>query len=239
MKNLIEDTSPRSVAIVAGLSIVLMAIAAGFSAGYVADALIVPGNAAATASNIGASETLFRYGILGWLVILILDVVVAWALYVFLKPVNASLSLLTAWLRLAYASLLGIGILNFMIVLLLQGGNVASVFEPQQLDSLVLLFVNAFDAMWSTIGLVVFGCHLLLLGWLVFRSGYVPKVIGFLLIVASCGYLAVNLGNLLLPEQQAFMATVERIFMTPMVVGEGRVWRMAHHSRWKKPRRVG
>ncbi len=169
MTKTIADVSQRKAAIVAGISIILMAVTAGFAYGYVFNSLIVPGDAAATTTNLKTSEKLFRAGVFGWLVILILDVVVAWGLYVFLKEANSSLSLLTAWLRLTYAAILGAGLLSLAAVLLLLGGaDYLDVFEADQVYALVMLFLNAFDGIWN-IGLVVFGCHLLLLGYLVFQ----------------------------------------------------------------------
>lgn len=220
MAKIVNDVSQRTAAIAAGISIVLMAVVAGFSFGFVLDSLVVSGDAAATAANILASETLFRAGLFGWIVILILDVIVAWALYVILKRANTSLSLLAAWFRLVYAALLGVSLLSFVIVLLLiSGADYLKVFEADQLQALVLLFINAFDGMWR-IGLVVFGCHLLLLGYLVYQSGYIPKIIGFLLLIASLGYLIDNLGTLLLPDYTDYIATINLVFMLPMIVGE-------------------
>ena len=119
MTNRNTDLSQRKAAIVAGGSILIVAIVAGFATFFVLDTLFVPGDAAATTNNIKASEMLFRTGLLGWLIILICDVLAAWGLYVFFKQVNKSVSLLTAWLRLVYTAILGVALLNFVIVLLL------------------------------------------------------------------------------------------------------------------------
>ena len=215
-----SDTSMRNAAIVAGSSLLIMAIVAGFAVGFVFDSLIVPGDAAATANNVQASESLFRAGIFSWLVILILDVLVAWGLYVFLRPVNKHLSLLSGWLRLAYTAVLGVALLNLVFVLLLSSGaDYLKAFESAQLQALVLLFLNAFDGIWS-IGLVIFGLHLLVLGYLVLKSGYIPKILGILLVIAAFGYLITDGANLLLPNNEAFISTLEMIFMLPMIVGE-------------------
>lgn len=220
MTNTTTDISQRKAAIVAGISIILMAAIAGFAYGFVFNSLIVPGGAAATTTNLKTSEQLFRAGVFGWLVILILDVVVAWGLYVFLKEANSSLSLLTAWLRLTYAAILGAGLLSLAAVLLLLGGaDYLNVFEADQLDALVLLFLNGFDGIWS-IGLAVFGCHLLLLGYLVFQSDYVPNILGVLLIIAAFGYLIVPAANLLLPNYQTYTDMIELVFTLPMIIGE-------------------
>ena len=220
MTDKIADVSQRQAALVAGISLILMAVSAGFAYGFVFNSLVVPGDAAATTANLAASEALFRAGIFGWLFILILDVVVAWALYVFLRAANQSLSLLTAWLRLSYAALLGAGLLSLVIVLLLAGSaDYLSVFDADQVSALVVLFLDAFEGIWG-IGLVVFGCHLLLLGYLVLQADYVPGILGILLIIAAAGYLIVSLAELLLPTYATYTAMLELVFTVPMIIGE-------------------
>jgi len=177
----------------------------------------VPGDATTTANNIMTSEILFRIGICSILIVLICDVVVAWALYIFLKQVNESLSLLTAWFRLVYAATLGIALLNFVIVLiLLSGANYLAVFETDQLHAQVMLFINAFYDVWA-IGLIVFGFHLLSLGYLAFKSDYIPKILGVLLMLAGLSYLIDYIGNFLFPNLDAAISMVlgwgELLFM--------------------------
>lgn len=220
MINQMKDLSQRKAAVVAGGALLLMAIAAMFAYGFVLGNLIVPEDASATANKIIASVMLFRIGICSFLVVLVCDVVVAWALYVFLKQVNKSLSLLTAWLRLVYATILGIALLNLVIVLLLlSGADYLTVFKTDQLHAQVLLFLKAFNIEWA-IGLVVFGFHLFLLGCLVFKSGYIPRILGVLLIIASLCYLITNFANLLLPSYENYKATIEPVLSVPMAIGE-------------------
>ena len=212
--------SQRQAAVVAGLAIVALVILAGFAYGFVFQSLVVPGDATATAKNIKNNETLFRISIFCWLLNFIVDVLVAWVLYIFLKPVNESLSLLTAWLRLVYSAIFGAALLNFSIVLLLIGNaDYLSVFEKDQIDALALLFLNAFDDIFS-IGLVVFGFHLLSLGYLVFKSGFIPKILGILLLLASLGYLITSSANLLLSNYEDYKAITEMILVPPMILGE-------------------
>src|SRR3984957_4063817 len=129
------DISQRTSALVAGFSILIMAILAGFAYGFVLNGLIVPDNTTLTANNIKSSMMLFRVGIFSFLIVLICDVLVAWALYVFLKQVNENISLLTAWFRLVYSAILGIALLNFVfVVLLLNDANYLSIFEITQLN---------------------------------------------------------------------------------------------------------
>jgi hypothetical protein len=207
MTNRITDISLRQAAIVAGVGLLIMDILAPFAEFSVRQGLIVPGDAATTAQNIMADELLFRIAIYIYLIVAILDVVVAWALYVFLKPVNKSLSLLTAWFRVVYAAILAIVLLNFVIALqLLSGADYLTVFETGQLQAQMMLFLNAFDYGWQ-IGLAIFGLHLLLLGYLVYKSGgYIPKILGVLLVIASFGYLIDSSGKLLSPTYDANIA---------------------------------
>jgi hypothetical protein len=206
MTNRIADISLRQAAIVAGVGLLIMAILAPFAEFFVRLSLIVPGDAAATAKNIMADESLFRIAICVYLIVAILDVVVAWALYVFLKPVNKSLSLLAAWFRVVYAAILAMVLLNLVTALhLLSGADYLSVFETDQLHAQAMLFLNAFDYGWS-IGLAIFGLHLLVLGYVVFRSGYVPKLLGILLMIAGLGYLIDSFGKLLSTNYNANIA---------------------------------
>jgi hypothetical protein len=207
MAKRITDISLRQAAIVAGVGLLIMAILAPFAEFSIRQSLIVPGDAATTAKNIMADEVLFRIAICIYLIVAILDVVVAWALYVFLKPVNKSLSLLTAWFRVVYAAILAIVLLNLVIALhLLSGADYLTVFETDQLYAQTMLFLDAFDYGWN-IGLVLFGLHLLILGYLVFKwSGYIPKILGVLLIIAAFGYLTDSFGKLLSPNYDANIA---------------------------------
>jgi hypothetical protein len=206
MTNRITDISLRQAAIIAGVGLLAMAILAPFAEFFVRQSLIVPGDAATTANNIMANELLFRIAICVYLIVAILDIVVAWALYVFLKPANKSLSLLAAWFRVVYAGILAMVLINFVIALqLLSGADYLSAFETDQLHAQAMLFLNAFDYGWS-IGLAIFGLHLLLLGYLVFKSSYVPKLLGILLIIAGLGYFIDSFGKLLSPNYDANIA---------------------------------
>ena len=214
------DISLRTAALVAGFGSLANAIVAGFAFGFVRASLIVPADAAATFRNIAASGTLFRAGLLGWLIIIILDLLVAWSLYVFFRPVNRSIALLSGWLGLAAATMAGIAQLNAVMVLpLLTGAAYLKAFEPAQLQALALFFLNAFDKIWS-IGLFVFGWHLLFRGALALKSGFIPKIFGILLLLAALCYLISTSANLLLPSYETIKATVDSIIAGPLAIGE-------------------
>ncbi|MDD3043273.1 MAG: DUF4386 domain-containing protein [Methanosarcinaceae archaeon] len=203
MKNRIADISQRKAAMVAGFGLLLMTVFALFADFFVLPGLIVPGDATETANNIMAAEGLFRMAICSFLIVIILDVLVAWAFYVLLKPVNKSLSLLMAWFRLVYAVILAFSLVFLVIVLLLlSGADYLTVFETDQLHAQVMLSLNVFSDGWA-IGLVFFGLHLALLGYLVFKSDYIPGILGVLLVVAGLSYLIDNFAILLLPDYDA------------------------------------
>ena len=217
---LITNTSIRKAGLVAGLSILTMAIAAGFSVGYVNGNLIQFEDAALTVENIRNALPLFRAGILGWLIIFICDVLAAWGLYVWLKSVNPNLSLLTAWLRLIYAAVLGIALLSYISVLLMLSDDTYFATIPMdQLNAQVMLALQTFESMWS-LGLIIFGGHLLCLGYLLNQSSSVPKVWSILILIAGFGYAFIHLSKLILPQFEDFLSIVEMILMLPMILGE-------------------
>lgn len=196
-----------------------MALAAGFSYGYVHGSLVVSGDISTTYHNIASSIMLFKAEIIGWVVILILDVIVAWSFYIFLKPVNQELALLASWLRLTYAAILGIAILNkVFVLLLLNNTDYLSLLKIDQLQVNIALYLEAFEMIWS-IGLIVFGVHLLVVGWIAFQSNSIPKIISILLVLAAIGYIGIHLGKTLLIEQH-IITTIELIFNIPMIAGE-------------------
>jgi hypothetical protein len=204
------DLSLRASAVVAGLGLLAMAILAGFANFSVFQNLIVPEDATSTAENIMASSGPFRMGIFFFLVVAILDVVVAWALYILFKPVNKSLSLLAAWFRIVYAAIFAVALINLFTALqFFTGTNYLKAFEVNQLYAQGMVSLSAFRSGWD-IGLVIFGLHLLVLGYLVFKSGFASKWFGILLsillVIAGVGYLADSIGKFLLPNYNTSIA---------------------------------
>src|SRR5215213_11929483 len=194
------ETSPLVYARVAGLLVILLVLLGPFSQLYVPSTLIVPGDATATADNIRASGCVLRLGIVGDSLIFLIEIVVPVLLYVLLRPVSRTLSLVAAFARLATAIIQGINLLPYFVaLLLLSGAGYLTAFEPDQLDALVLLFLDAHqygDYIWQ----VFFGLHLFVLGYLIFKSGYFPRILGVLVIVGSLGYLTDSFGNFLYPN---------------------------------------
>lgn len=190
------DLSLRAAAAVAGLGLLVMAVLAGLSFAAF-ESLVVPADAATTARNIVDHELLFRSLICGFLIVVVLDVVVAWALYVFLGPAGRSLALLAAWFRVVYAAVFAAALSNLFVAVRLPAGAYSlQAFTTGQSNAQVMVSVNAFNDGWDA-ALVLFGLHLLLLGYLIFKSGYVSRAIGILVMVASAGYLIDSFGGFL------------------------------------------
>lgn len=222
MSNSSDNISLRQAAIVTGAAILLMTIAAIIATDSTIDSLLVKNDAEATTNNIRTSEMLFRFGVFSWLIILICDVLAAWGLYVYLKPVNRSLSLITAWFRLVYAAILGAAILHLINVLVLISGaeSYLASFGIAQLQSQVLLSVNGFYQVWN-LGLTIFGIHILFLSYLIIRSGYIPKYWGILLFIAGIGYLITTLDDILIPGYENIKQIINYIFILPMLAEVG------------------
>jgi hypothetical protein len=209
LTNRSADRSPVAMARLAGCLYLIIAIAAVVAHFYVPSRLLVPGDAAATANNILASGTLFRIGIASEFVVLLSEIVVSIVLYVLLKPVSKTLSLVAAVFRLAMTTIHAVNLLNsFFVLLLLSGAGYLAAFDQAQLHALVLLFLNLHNYGFN-IGIVFFAPHVFVLGYLIFKSGYFPKVLGILFMLAACGYLIDSTALLFFPgygETPAFIA---------------------------------
>jgi hypothetical protein len=217
-----NKTSLGKTALIAGLGLLIMAIAAPFAELYVYPQLVIPENAAQTLQNILAHQTLFTSAIVGYGIAFLCDVVVAWALYVLLKPVDENLSLLTAWFRLVYTVIALVALLNLVTVSgLLSATNSLAGSQSEQVQAQVMLLLMTFRSHWY-FGLLFFGIHLGLLGYLVMRSNYIPKILGMLLIIAGLGYLLSNLKPFLFPNIRLAFAEYtfygELIFMLWLLI---------------------
>ena len=157
--------------------------------------LIVSGDPTKTAENIMASEQLFRLSIAGDLITYILVMVLTWALYVLLRPVNTHLALLGAFFRLSELAVLCVATVNSLVVLrLLSGAAYLRTFDPNQLHSLVMLAYNT-QGQGMMVGFILLGLGSAVFAYLLLRSRYVPKVLAALGIFSS---LLLALGTLVI-----------------------------------------
>ena len=187
----------------AGVLYLVITAAAILAHIYVPSVIVVPGDAAATANNMIESATLFRLGTVGGeLVVLLSEVVLAVVLFVLLKPVNKTLSLIAAVSRLVMTTVHGINMINyFFAMLLVSGTGYLSAFSTEQAQSLAMLFLEA-HGYGFTIGIAFLTIHVFVLGYLIFKSGYFPKVLGVLFIAAGVGYLVDSFALLLSPTYE-------------------------------------
>jgi len=181
--------SPRFKARMAGVCRLMEALTAAFGQVIIPGKLVVAGNAAATAANILGHERLFWLGF----VLSVIGVAfhLAWALlmYVLLKPVNRSLSLLAAFFVLVSCAMQALTSLLYLApLLILQGGSSFSAFTAEQLQALALMFLKLNEYAFN-IDLVFFGLWCVLAGYLIFRSTFLPRILGVLLAIDGLGFV--------------------------------------------------
>jgi hypothetical protein len=186
----------RRSALVAGtalLGVAVLAAAGNFGA---VQRLVTDGNATRTAIDIMAAQTIFSLGIAALVVVVALDIVVARALRAFFAPVHHRLASLAAWLRVSYAAIFAVAISQLFAALhLLENTHHLTGSALAHRRTEALLKIEAFQNIWR-ISLVLFGLHLVLIGYLTYRSGYAPRVLGVLLVIAGAGYLVDSLGGI-------------------------------------------
>ena len=157
-------------------------------------------DAPATVNQIIAHESLFRIGFVISLFSYVFFLLAAWYLYVLLKPVNKNIALLFLLLNLGGFAILVYSHLNlFSSLMLLSGADYLKVFQPDQLQAQAMLFINLYKN-GSTIAQIPYGVWLLPLGYLVFKSGFLPKILGIFLIVDCFGLLIYVCQRFLLPD---------------------------------------
>jgi len=216
MTNRATEASPIIYARIAGLAYLLIILLGIFCAGFIDSKLIVPSNNAATANNIMANDLLFRISIAGVLIMYAIVVVLSWALYVILKPVNKNLSLLAMLLRSGEAILGGATVLiSFIVLLLLNGEDYSAVFEAEQLQALAGLFLNVRNAALDIV-LIFVGLGGTVFCYLFFKSKYVPGILAAWGIFTYLSMLVLALINILLPNRpemiEIFLFTLGAFF---------------------------
>jgi hypothetical protein len=198
-----------------GLLYLALAIAGGFS-NMVIESLRVAGDAAATAGKVLGSFGLFEASMAGWVLVVALDAAIAVALYVLLKQVNRGLSVATAASRFVYTTALAVVVANLFTAHSALAKVDAGTGDAIQLSATALTALERFGDGFL-IALVFFGLHLILLGVLLHRSGYVPKAFGILLVIGGIGYIADTIGTFFVPGHGGLITA---ILIAPSFVGE-------------------
>jgi hypothetical protein len=219
---------PRLKARIAGLVYLIGAIAGGSAEIFIRGTLVVGGNAAATAANILAHESLFRLGGVGDLISVACDAAVAVLFYELFVPANKTLSLMMAFFRIIFVAVMGANTINHFAALLYL--RHAPALQEQALLSLRM------QSLGFNIALVFFGFTCLLLGYLIARSTFLPRILGLFMAISGIGYLINSFVHFLAPEYGAYAF---KYILAPCGIGELLLiaWLLAvgvNSSRWRE-----
>ena len=237
MKRIASNMS-RINARIAGALYLVIILTATFAELYVRERLVVYGDAAATAVNILAHEPLYRLGGAAMLVALVSDVAVALIFYQLFRPVSKTVSLIAAAFRLMDVAVLGVNLLNHFAPLI-HSKALGGAFTPDQLQALSLASLRSY-AQGFNIGMVFFGFNCLLMGYLIFRSAFLPRILGGLMALAGLSYLTNSFVSFLSP---AWAGNLFPYIMAPPFVAETSLslWLLAvglNAERWREQARA-
>ena len=209
---------PLPYARAAGIGYLLIILSGIFAEFFVRGSMLVAGDPAATAQNIAASAALFRTGIAAEFVMLTADILVAAALFVVFRKVQPHLALLAAFFRVAHAAVVAANLLNTYVPLRLVTGQGQALDSPLRAElASVLLDAHGYG---YAVGLVFFAMHCGVLGYLVWRSTFAPRVLGWLLMLAGAGYLTDSLARTLMASYDASAGWFAMVVFVPAFIAE-------------------
>lgn len=205
----------KTFAKVSGIAYLLIFIC-GFYANFtILESFIDLNNSEQTTLNIMNNAIQFRQGLIGFLVMLISDIFLIWSLFKITEPTQKVLSYFASFFRGLHAIFFIIALTKLIEVYKITFQSINS----EELQNIVIYLLSNFDELW-TIGLLFFGIHLLLLGLLSIKSSYIPKIIGFLLILAALGYAVDGFSKLYLSSYRDYKSYFEAIVILTGVIGE-------------------
>ena len=211
------ETSPQIYARIGGVLYLIIIVAGLFGELFVRSNLIVSDDATATANNIMASEQLWRIGFAGSLIMLVCAIPLALIIYVLLSPVSRNIALLAVFFNLVSIAVEALNNLNsFAALFPLGSSDYLKAFEPQQLHVLAYHSLRMHTSGYN-ISLIFFGMNCFFWGYLIFKSGYFPKILGVLLIICSVCYVTNSFAWFLAPK---FAATLIPGILVPCLVAE-------------------
>ena len=228
--------SPKKTARTAGFLYLIVVVTGIFNLIYVPSQLNVPGNALATVNNILASESLFRLGIVSGLVCYTVFLLLPFVLYKLLKPVDRNLAVLMVVFAVVTVPISLVSIVNKLDVLsLLSGADYLQAFEADQLHAKVMLSLRAYSN-GLLVSQIFWGLWLFPFGYLVFKSGFLPRILGILLMMGCFSYLISFFGRSLFPE-----TVMPGFIMLPASIGEigTCLWLIIMGVSLPKPRPLG
>jgi hypothetical protein len=211
------EASPRVLSRIGGVLYLIIIVIGIFGEAFVRGRLIVSGDAAATAANIRSLEWLWRFSIAAEFFLLICAVALTLIFFVLLRPVSRDLALLAVFFNLVSIAVEA-AITLYLLGALFPLGNAEFLraFEPDQLYAMTSLAVKL-QSYGFGVSLIFFGCECLILGYLIFRSGYLPKALGILMQIAGLSYLTNSFALLLAPS---FADRIFPAILIPAFVGE-------------------
>lgn len=211
------ETSPQFYARICGVLYLVMIIAGGFAEVFVREGLTVSRDAAATAQNILSSELMFRFGFVADLVCLISGTFLSLIFYVMFKRVNKNLSLLALIFSILGSAVMAVNLLNQLApLLLLHKAVYLKAFTPEQLQTLSLFFLNL-QSQGYGISLLLFAFYFPIIGYLVYKSTFLPRILGVIYTLAGIGYLSNSLAMFLFPPLLALLFPYS---LLPAFIGE-------------------
>ena len=192
------DTSVKTYSRAVGVLLILSIVGGWFGEMYV-PSVIMTGDAAGTADQLRQNEGLFRLGFAAYLTEAFSDVVLAWLFYVLLRPVHRELALLSAFFGLVSMSLFAVTqMFHFCAPVFLSGRKYLTAFSPDQLEAFASLFLSLYGRL-SGLFMLFYGSGWILRGYLSFKSGYLPRFLGVLMVLAGAGFVAKNITKVLAP----------------------------------------
>lgn len=217
----------QNAGLVAGVCLLAMTGLSIYGIVMTIDRLWVHGDALKTAANIAGSEGAFRVGVACFALVAVLDVAVAWALKVLFDPVSPLLSSLAATIRVAYAAVMMVAAGHLVTATrLLTEDQRAAGLNVTERQAQALLQITSFDAVWHA-GLILFGCHLLVLGTLAIRARFIPTWLGVLLLPAGAGYIVDSIGLVVIRDYSLNIGAVtfvgEALLMVWLLVRSRRI----------------
>ena len=193
-----EGLTLRQAALIVGFTYLLNPVS--YAEFTIYPKLVIPGNIAQTVANISAHQGLYLGAIFCYLINFVEDIVIAWALYILLAPVNRALSLLAALFQLVYATIALVGLFNLATVYrMVSTPEYSALFGSGPYHAQINLLLHSFRYDYS-LALVLFGIHLVLIGYLIFRSRYIPWWLGVILIINGFGWVINSLQPYLYPD---------------------------------------
>jgi hypothetical protein len=208
---------PQRYARIGGALYLAIILLGAFAEGFVANKLVVSGDAMATAHNILASPGLWQLSVAGDLIVVLCAVPLLWIEYLLLKPVSKHVVLLALLFNLVSLAVEAISKLFLIVVVPTLGSpDYLKAFEPQQLQVLANLALRSHDVAFN-IALIFFGFTCMVNGYLIFKSGYLPKFVGILMQIAGLSYLTACFAALFAP---AFADLITPFILLPPLIGE-------------------